>query len=432
MKLLVLLDDIPSATHGIPGVTAVHIVSFQILSALREKGCDIHVQSLLKRSFRDKPLTEHEQNTIASLKEAGMTVHEPLSIADHVPYIKKRLRTLSMLFSHDESCRHVYPGYGLKKTISQLCNDVQPDAVLTLWAPQGVAASSDITSVPRVAYHGDIEFEPRACRLVLDRTLFGLPQPSLLHPRSLLQYIDDRIRLYITGRTHLRLLRDISCIANTTASNATYYTKHGHPNSVYVGNTWMPDDLPVPEYPTGEVTMIGHVGALDRTGSTYGLRYLLRDLLPALEKEFGDVPFSIHIVGGGQAQPGIRPLLKHPRVVMRGFVDDLDSEARAAHAFCILNNAGPYRAAYTRHLVGWSLGACVVAHSNSKEAIPELSHGENAILGADPATMARDIKRACLDPAENVRLRTGGRDTFLRTSTPDLLATRLYSLLTSL
>jgi len=164
---------------------------------------------------------------------------------------------------------------------------------------------------------------------------------------------------------------------------------------------------------------------MDRTGGTYGLLFFLRDVFPHLEKAFAGRSFEVHIIGGGEAMPGVLPYLRHPRLIRRGFAPDLDAELASADVFCLFNNAAPYQAAYTRHLVTWSSGLCLVAHEKSRLAIPEIKHGENALLASTGEEAASLITRAALDRELNLRLRKGGRETYLRYFTPENVVTNL-------
>ena len=80
---------------------------------------------------------------------------------------------------------------------------------------------------------------------------------------------------------------------------------------------------------------------------------------------------------------------EHPRVTNDGFVDDIDAELQAAKVFLLCNNSHPdYVVGHTRILHAWSLGSCLVAHLGMARAMPEIVHGENALLGS-PARSSR-------------------------------------------
>jgi glycosyltransferase involved in cell wall biosynthesis len=289
--------------------------------------------------------------------------------------------------------------------------------------------------VPRIAYQGDVDFRPAEARL-RDSGLFG-PGDGTERRGPLSARLERvRQRLWLRGfkGAHWRLMRDANVIANVTASNADYYRRRGHPRSIYVQNTWSDDGAdgrggdgvwPAPTARGRPAKIIGHVGHLHRTGSTYGLKFLLVDLLPRLAEVMRGLEYEIHIIGGGEVAPALRSWLGQKRILLRGFVEDLDAEMRSSDMFLLLNNAGSYHAAYTRHLVAWSLGLCLVAHANSRLAIPEIAHMENALVGSTPGEIAEMVRLAATDPDLNLRLRKGGRATYERYFTPTVVAEAL-------
>jgi glycosyltransferase involved in cell wall biosynthesis len=229
-------------------------------------------------------------------------------------------------------------------------------------------------------------------------------------------------------------MRRVDSIANVTECNAKYYAIQGHPRSVYVGNLWSDPGSPhgslmgkkVEGVHSGRtIKIIGHVGQLGKTGSTYGLRFLLADLMPELERCMTGLEYRVHIIGGGEVVPALRNRLNHPRIVVQGFVEDLDAELESSDVYLLLNNAGRYQAAYTRHMVAWSQGLCMVVHSKSRHAIPEIAHRENALVGESATEIARLIRQAVTEPELNRQVRRGGRLTYEKHFTPRAVAQAL-------
>jgi hypothetical protein len=135
--------------------------------------------------------------------------------------------------------------------------------------------------------------------------------------------------------------------------------------------------------------------------------------------------YEVHIIGGGKVAPALKPWLQNGRVLMRGFLEDLDGELRSSDLFLMLNNGGPYQAAYSRHILAWSMGLCMIVHANSQKAIPEIAHEENALVGSTPEEIAQMVFRAATDFDLNLRIRRGGRVTYEKYFTPSAVAAAL-------
>lgn len=326
-----------------------------------------------------------------------------------------------------------YPAVRARRVVDQVIRSVRPEVVLTIWSPEAVAATHGLKDVVRVAYHGDIDYAPLEQRMH-DRALFGDPQGgerSKTISKSFLDRIRQRFRLAEYKRAHMAMMQQLDMIANVAASNAKVYTEHGHTKSIYIRNVWSDHDRSSIRHPDkgrgGDKTIkiIGHVGYLNRTGSIYGMRFLLRELLPHLGEAMKGRKYEVHVIGGGELPGSLRSDAEHSCIRMRGYVDDLDEELLSSDMFLLLNNAGPYWAAYTRHVLAWQMGLCLIVHGNSKHAIPEISHMDNALVGFTPRQIAELVNLAATDANVNARVRLGGRATYDKFFTPQRVGSQL-------
>jgi len=435
MRVLAIGGDIPYRDHDRERVTAVNIVLYQLMTGLAELGHEIMYQPVFNE-FRTKTvLSPSEEEAFQHLGTLGVQVLTPIYPAEYhlTGRPKSRLGKILSLVGWGlggSGLKEYYPAVVLRDTMQEKIRTHHADAVLTIWSPEGVAATDGIRDVSRVAYHGDLDFGPAAARL-RDRSLFGDPSANAWSGRVVIASVLQRLWLARFKRAHLHLMRDLDVIANVTACNADFYAAHGHPRSVYVNNVWVDpgfrefggkDPIPGIGTPERRIKILGHVGKVSQTGSTYGLRFLLADVLPELDRVMMGLDFEVQVIGGGEVVPALRSLLRHPRLVLRGFVEDLDTELRSSDVFLLLNNAGSYQAAYTRHVVAWAQGLCLVVHENSCRAIPEIRHMENALVGSTPEEIARMIHVAATNQEVNRRVRKGGRATYERYFTPAVVA----------
>ncbi len=436
MNLLVLASDVPHRRHGMGGVTAVNIVLYELLAGLLACGAKLSLQIIFNKWRTLNMLNPEEADELRNLETLGVRVLPPMYPPDYLSGqasgAVERVGKLARLVSGSVRVSDVYPVTRVCKEMVARLRPIAPEAILTIWSPEGVAATYGLKGVTKVAYHGDIEFGPAVARMA-DPDLFGTEsgsQPGSFWKRSM-QHLRDRLWLAQFEQGHVRLMCDLDVIANVTATNIQYYCDHGSHRSTYVRNTWSdpiesgtsPAFTAVPSQ--GPVKIIGHAGYLNMTGSTYGLKYL-GELMPVLDQVMEGVPYEVHVIGGGEPVPSVRPLLQHPRIVRRGFVEDLDKELNSASVFLFLNNAGRHLAAYTRHVMAWAMGCCLVAHANSVKTIPEITHMENTLVGETPLEIAQLVRRAATDPELNVAIRRGGRRTYEQLFKPQVVAKSLY------
>ncbi len=443
MKLFVITSDIPDRRHGIPGITAVNIVVYELLNSLQNLGYDI-VHQIIFNSYRNDPeLTSEEQERIKEVSDSlDIKILPPIFFDQYsrnaqASNQKSRLmRIINIflgIFFPERMFSWLYPAVSAKKIVENRVSLENVDAVLTIWSPEGVAATYGLSDVPRIVYHGDIDFAPFEARVKDHQIIFeGTNAQGINKFRSAVELQKLKIVLAQQKRVHLKLMQDVSVIANVTASNADFYTHFGHPRSVYVRNTWSDSSSydnknnfsPQQEIglPRSPIKVIGHVGYLNQTGSTYGLSFLLKEVMPHVKDLMGGLDFEVHIIGGGEIIPLLKPFAQQNNVIMRGFIEDLDQELLSSDVFLMLNNVGSYWAAYTRHMVAWSMGLCMIVHRNSQNAIPEIDHLVNSLVGTTPEEIAHLIYQAVTDEDLNVKIRKGGRAAYEKLFTPQTVA----------
>ncbi len=419
------------------GVTAVNIVLYELLAGLLACGAKLSLQIIFNKWRTVNALSEEEIEELRNLETLGVRILPTMYPQDYLRTqpsggVAAKAAKLSRFLAGRVRVRDVYPVTRVQDEMAARLRQFGPEAILTIWSPEGVAATYGFHEVPRVAYHGDIEFGPAMARMA-DPELFrteSQADPESVWKRSV-RRLRDRLWLAHFEQAHVRLMGDLDVIANVTATNIQYYRDHGHPRSIYVRNTWsdpaehggvMASAVPVDRLP---VKIVGHVGYLNRTGSTYGLKYL-GELMPVLDQVMEGIPYEVHVIGGGEPVPAVKHLLQHPRIVRPGFIEDLDKELNTASVFLFLNNAGRHLAAYTRHVVAWSMSHCLVVHANSVKTIPEIAHMQNTLVGETPSEIAQLIRRAATEAELNAAIRRGGRKTYEELFKPQVVAKALY------
>lgn len=439
MKVFVIGGGVPFRRHDQKGVTAVNIVLHDLLKSLLDLAHDLDFQIIFNGHRASGFLNESEQAELDGLQRLGMNVLPPVYPEQYQdtsvspPHGKRAGRLLRRLLI-GAKVEDFYTAIRVRDQVCERVDASKAEAVLTVWSPEGVAATHGYCGAPRIAFQGDVDFAPGEARM-RDAALF-LPDTvsSGWHVRALSQRLHQEFGLEQFKHAHWQLMKEVTVIANVTASNAEFYAAHGHPHSIYIRNIWSDGGFVRAKF-AGEgkqmthsprpVKIIGHVGYLSMTGSTYGLKFLLSEVVPALRDVMTGLDYEVHIIGGGEVAPALKLLTNQERVVMRGYVNDLDTELASADVFLLLNNAGRYIAAYTRHLVAWSTGLCLVVHANSKKAIPEIVHMENALVGSTAVEVAQMIQLAATDKSLNERIRLGGQATYEKYFTPMAVARAL-------
>ncbi|MCZ6760365.1 MAG: hypothetical protein O7D29_08355, partial [Gemmatimonadetes bacterium] len=235
MKILVIGSGVPFREHGEVGVTAVNIVFYQLICGLLGLGYEVALQLIFNEHRATTELTGSEEAELRHMADLGVILLPPIYRDEYrqAGSPRSRLAKLGRLASWCLGASDLddfYPAVVLGDTIEDRVRSLGAKAILTIWSPEGVAAAHGVRDVPRIAYHGDIDFGPAAAR-IRDRSLFvnGDREGSRVTSRVLLDALRKRLFLARFKRAHLQLMKGVDVIANVTACNADFYTATGHP-----------------------------------------------------------------------------------------------------------------------------------------------------------------------------------------------------------
>lgn len=415
LRLVVVSSIWPYSEHS---ARAANIVLFELCAALRAVGAHVHL--LVVQRSADPPPTAAELHGAEELRLRGVIVEPELRL----PPAYRRSLPLRLLHPRIDD---FLPEAIHAPIATRAIAAIAPDATIIIWSEWATALCADVPGI-RFAYYGNPDPKVARLRSNWQRRAGG----------PLWRWLRERVWAAFMERVHLRTMRRFHIAANVAANDAAWYRERGHPAAPYVSNIWTDRfdtawisaqrQLAGPR-PTA---IVASVGKLFGTANQYGLEWLGRHLLPAMIRQCGDLEWNLHILGAGEAHPLLRQLLDHPRVLWRGFVDDIDAEIARSAAFLCVNNATDYKVCHTRYLHAWSVGACVVAHQDATLSQPELENGVNALLGTDATGMAMHLCNSLTDSGLRHRIGDAGRTTFQDRCTAPVVAREIIGRITQL
>ncbi len=347
---------------------------------------------------------------LRAIEDAGVRVVRPQggSSAPARPGRLARLRAVVAPRLED------YEGYYdvplIRQQVAALCGRLGSEHDLLFGFGWGVAAAlGSVRELPRLILPGD------PTHLVVRTRL-----SSGGSPRALLQAALEAMRLRRVPQWMLSTLRRVDAVTWTAAQHAEWLRCHGIPCS-YIP-TPAPDE-PWQRLPPREPPRIVHLGHLGGTAGWTGIRLLLDGALPQLEQALGRTGFELHFIGAKDiTSRQERALRAHPSVRLRGHVEDLGPELRAADVYVV---PSPHRVGMrTRLVTGLSYGCCVVAHEACRLGNPELQDGVNVLLAADGRGLGRRILEAVRDSALRGRMQAAARRIYEEVFAPSVVCAR--------
>ena len=415
MKIYLVLSNFPDKDGE-----AIEVVSYEIMRLLCAAGHQVYVHALIRDARNDfhtrkeaKIRSELNSEIAAEILPATY-LNEQVANGDkwraRLDYIFTTIRSLPLLRRIPNAA--LFPAMRVKSELKATLHARKADIILGIWSWESLAATYAIRGVPKFMYYGNPDHKPMEARLRYPE-LFGIPVSGI-------KYKINLMLLKMINKTreiqHLSMMRKCEVTANNSLVDAEYYRKAGHPNSLYIQNMW-PESNIGPVFggrcdEGGRAKIVGSVGNLGATGNSFGLSFLGARLAPRLEQSFGKNCIQIDVFGQGTPGKAVAPGLAHPSIQLRGWVEDIAAEIVDSCAFLVLTNVSGFIVGNTRILLAWSLGSCVIAHSDSVLSMPEIKHMENALLGNTVDEIASLIEQAVSDSMLRAKIGKGGYDTY--------------------
>lgn len=407
LRLLVACPLWPHAGHT---TRAANVVTHQLVAALaRLDGVEV---GFLKVDRAEDPAPDDaERNGARELADVGVKVFDPVRLP---PLVRHGSALAKLLAPND---LHFYPELAHAHLVNAAVDAYRPDVVLIPWS-EWVTALCSTVPARRFAYYGNPDHKAGLLRARLTKR----------HGGSVVEWIKTELYCARLKTVHLGIMRRFDWLGDVAANDAAFYRENGHPNAFYIQNLWidrfgrgwrerreaLEQSHPAP--------IIGNVGKLFGTANRYGLELLGREVLPELRAKTRPGEWIMRLLGGGDLPPALAPLLAGDDVQVAGFVPDIDEAILQSQVFLCTNNGSDYKVGHTRYLHAWTLGSCVVAHRDASLSMPEIRHGENALLGDDSSGVAERIREALSDKGLRLRLGENGYETYVREFSADRVA----------
>jgi glycosyltransferase involved in cell wall biosynthesis len=247
--------------------------------------------------------------------------------------------------------------------------------------------------------------------------------------RSMLGHASERSFLARADARTAVLLRQFPSVAVFSRHHADWAARHGakawyahYPMPDLAGPDWRERRAAGKPNPKPRILMIGHLRGI---GTISGFHLFVPSILPLLTEALGEDGFEVHVVGGQEPPEEFRAGLEHPAVRLCGQITDPADEFFAADVLLAPNPT--VTGASARILSGLTFGSCIVAHTDSLVGIPELTDGENSLLGADGPSLAEGTLRALGDAALRDQLGDQARALYEQAFRPEVAANELVA-----
>jgi glycosyltransferase involved in cell wall biosynthesis len=164
-----------------------------------------------------------------------------------------------------------------------------------------------------------------------------------------------------------------------------------------------PDEIRAIAHRPSAAPTILHVGTMFWPPNVAGVLWFAREVLPLIHRRLPEARF---IVVGKAPPPEVQALGSDPRIIITGYVAELEPYLAEGDAFVVpLHAGGGMR---VKILDAWLWGLPIISTPIGAEGI-ELREGENIVLAEDAPSFADAVTRVLNDDKLNRQLRAAGR-----------------------
>jgi glycosyltransferase involved in cell wall biosynthesis len=396
-----------------PAASGGAVTAWTLMTYLLAQGHAVAIVALRDPEHYDATNTSGEER-VAAVRARGATVVQLVS--GSTAYFRTRPRTLGTRLARvwrprdEELYPHLVDTDAVREAVAELDADVA-----FVYHFEALAASRGL-ELPRFAAVGD---PPHLSALYRFRD-------ALPRPRALRRIIQLQAQLRHQPRLLVDLLNECQACGAFAAHHAAWLRGRGAAGCEYL-HTPIPDPGPAGQRPRPKPPRILLVGHFKGVVTLDGMRIFAREILPRLEAGLGRDGFEVRIMGGYDPPHELARSLDRPCVRLLGHVEDPAEEFFSASVLLVPNSIP--LGVRIRILTGFSYGCSVVSHRANTHGIPELEHGQNALLGGSGAELARAVLDAIADDGLCTRLGEGGRRTYEESFAPQVAAGQIASTL---
>ncbi|MFN0086389.1 MAG: glycosyltransferase family 4 protein [Blastocatellia bacterium] len=406
----------PDGGHGCP------VMSWAMVKWLKEAGHEAHLFAFAPTASDREPERARARGHISRL---GAPLIETSAGSVFAGLSPARLRLITARRVMRPGARDYFAeSISHRGQWIEAVERVRPEA-FWLYTMDAVAlADQTFSAIPRLASLVDLDHEAREVKRSL--------RPGTLRNRgkNALERIQDRA----LPKAMIGYLRSCEVVVEHSISSADWLRGQGIPAEYFPNpvdsKPLSPDWFPARERLLRETAprRILMVGYLRGIATQTGLHLLADEVLPALlaRSELGQ--WEVHVVGGGELPAELQAkLATHPRVRLRGFVDDLAAEYQRAHLNLVtVSERLGFR---TRLVEAFAYGSPSVVHANNRYGMPELQDGENVLLAGSGEDLARAIARLLTDDALRSRLEQNARKTYEERLSVEFVMSAMFRML---
>jgi glycosyltransferase involved in cell wall biosynthesis len=167
-------------------------------------------------------------------------------------------------------------------------------------------------------------------------------------------------------------------------------------------------------------------GNLNALGTRSAISFMLTSVYTDFLKLYGGDRFEIHVAGIDKQPKWLEDAIqKCPNTKFIGYLEDLNETVGSYHA--VLAPISVPVGNRSRIVTAMSMGALIIAHSNTALGNPELRSGKNCLLASTSEAFAKHMITAYTDKSLVAKIKIGARNTYETYFIPEIACNNFVS-----
>jgi glycosyltransferase involved in cell wall biosynthesis len=417
MKVCFYLAGLPGDSYHGGAVTC-----WAILKQLLKEGHEVEILSLYDIS-KNNPYINYRDKQFQEISKLGVPInfieYDSINLFKQQYKENKTLQKIKLFCNLYKRIEYILPYVKLTNKVEDFFKDNSYDKLFCYhYEPLATLYYfKNIKKIKIIAGLGDLLFEPRYYRVkYLYKTNNIYKNIRLLASFYFLKFIQVNVMIKLINKAEV-----VGCFAahysnwfNLKSIKKVHYFRT--PTHDPIGDNWknMKNILKNKKF------IILHIGELNTTAASIGIREFVVDTIPLIEKLLPEKSFEVHFVGGGEIEESLITYFNKPYIKQLGRIYPPDNEFLKADVLVV---PIPIKLGIrVRIITAFSFGTCVIAHEANKSGIPELDHKKNCLLVKSSDEMAKSISEIFNDKNLKISIENNAKSLFLQNFSEDVAA----------
>lgn len=395
MKILFLTHCLPNLnSHG----GAEH--SYGLINELKRQHHKISLCGICEerefKNFKD----DEKLNKIKSLVQSSKV----FKIPRRKNIISELIRNPFSLFNPADEL--ILPSILLKKKVELYVKKINPDVILIFNFSEAITVMN--LNYPKLIFAGDMLHIPHITRVKFAKQI---NPKSKINFRNCIRTVGILWMSIFQKKLMLKILNNANQSGSWCYQYSLWFKKRVLTNKhKFYRVTLVDPKKKMIRKKRKKIKILTKLSSFEGTSTLISLNYLFKEVFPILEKKLHNTNYEIHVIGKGGLPQNLKYLEKHNKIIVRGFVKNLNNEINSSDIVLFPNPAEI--GLRCRILNAFANYGCCIIHKSDTVGIPEIKNYKNCLVGSNADEISDLVLYAINNKKKKFEIKNNARKTF--------------------